>query len=79
MNSETILLPLKILKEAKKNRLPVGKTPRGVAGADLYIACMLAKEKRTQKDIAEGAGITEVTIRNRYSALKGHIKLELLD
>ena len=27
-------------------------------------------EKITQKEIAEAAGVTEVTVRNRYKALK---------
>jgi transcription initiation factor TFIIB len=79
ISGHTQLLALEILKEAKKKHLQEGKNPRGVAGAALYIACILANEKRTQKDIAESAGITEVTIRNRYSTFKGHIKLELSD
>jgi transcription initiation factor TFIIB len=34
-------------------------------------------EKRTQKMIADAAGVTEVTIRNRYKGLKEDLKLEI--
>jgi transcription initiation factor TFIIB len=79
VSGHTKLLALKLLNKAKEKRLLGGKNPRGVAGAILYIACKLSNEKRTQKDIAEAAGITEITIRNSYYALKRHMKLESLD
>jgi len=55
----------KILRRAKRKRITVGKDPAGVAAAVLYIACQLERENLTQKDIAQIAGITEVTVRNR--------------
>ena len=42
----------------------------GLAAASLYIACQLNNENKTQKAIATAAGVTEVTIRNRYKGLK---------
>ena len=36
----------------------------------LYLACIDSGEDRTQVDIAEAAGVTEVTIRNRCKSLK---------
>ena len=48
----------------------------GLAAAALYIACLLNNEKKTQKDIAEAATVTEVTVRNRYKALKHQLGLE---
>jgi len=36
-------------------------------------------EKKTQKEIAEAAGVTEVTVRNRYKSLKTQLRLELPD
>lgn len=56
---------VKILRKAKRKRVTVGKDPAGVAAAVLYIACQLEGENVTQNEIAEAAGITEVTIRNR--------------
>lgn len=49
----------------------------GMASAALYIACLQNNEKITQKDIADAAGVTEVTVRNRYKALTKQLCLEL--
>ncbi len=38
----------------------------GLAAASLYVACVTNGENKTQLDVAEAAGVTEVTIRNRY-------------
>ena len=66
-----------ILREARKRRAAAGKDPMGLAAASLYIACLKNNEKKTQKDIAEAAGVTEVTVRNRYKTLKKQLNLEL--
>lgn len=47
----------------------------GLAAAALYVACVQEGENKTQKDIAEAANVTEVTIRNRYKGLKSALKL----
>ncbi|MEM2110972.1 MAG: transcription initiation factor IIB [Candidatus Bathyarchaeia archaeon] len=72
-------LALKIINEAKEKRVSAGKDPMGLAAAALYIACYKAGEKKTQKDIADAAGVTEVTVRNRYKTLKKQLRLELPD
>lgn len=46
-----------------------------MAAAALYIASVLLRERRTQREIAEVAGITEVTIRNRYRELTSKLNL----
>jgi transcription initiation factor TFIIB len=51
----------------------------GLAAAALYIACLQNNEKKTQKNIAEAAGVTEVTIRNRYKVLLKQLNIELPD
>jgi transcription initiation factor TFIIB len=66
-----------ILRDAKQKRFSAGKDPMGMAAATIYIACVQNKEKITQKDIAEAAGVTEVTVRNRYKALKRQLNLEI--
>ena len=68
-----------ILREARRERVVSGKDPMGLAAAALYIACLQHNERITQKDIAEAAGVTEVTIRNRYKALKNQLSLETPD
>ncbi len=66
-----------ILAEAKRKRFSAGKDPMGMAAAALYIACLQNNEKVTQKDMADAAGVTEVTVRNRYKGLKKQLNLEL--
>ncbi|MCJ7478939.1 MAG: transcription initiation factor IIB [Candidatus Nanohaloarchaeota archaeon QJJ-7] len=59
----------KIIKRARDDDLLSGKGPTGVAAAALYIAAVLEEEKRTQREVADTVGVTEVTIRNRYKEL----------
>ena len=61
---------VKVLKLAQKNEVSAGKDPMGLAAAALYLACVKNDEDKTQRDIAEAANVTEVTIRNRYKGLK---------
>jgi transcription initiation factor TFIIB len=59
----------KILTAAKELRLTSGRGPTGIAAAASYIASVLTGERKTQREIAEIAQVTEVTIRNRYKEL----------
>jgi transcription initiation factor TFIIB len=59
-----------ILLKAKQMGLSAGKDPMGLAASALYVACTLEGEQKTQKDVAEAARVTEVTIRNRYKGLR---------
>jgi len=68
---------IEILRKAEVLKTTAGKDPMGLAAAALYIACVMNDEKRTQKMIADAAGVTEVTIRNRYKGLKEALKLEI--
>ena len=68
---------VEILREAARLKTTAGKDPMGLAAAALYIACVMCDEKRTQKMIADAAGVTEVTIRNRYKGLKEALELEI--
>ncbi|UCH02236.1 MAG: transcription initiation factor IIB [Candidatus Bathyarchaeota archaeon] len=62
-------IAMNVLKSAKVLQLTSGRGPLGIAAAATYIASTLGNEKRTQREIAEQANITEVTIRNRYKEL----------
>ena len=79
ISGKTQGLAIQILRVARKKRAAAGKDPMGLAAAALYIACLQNNEKKTQKDIAEAAGVTEVTVRNRYKTLKKQLNLELPD
>lgn len=49
--------------------IAAGKSPLGFAASVIYLVCRNTNEERTQKLLAEAAGVTEVTIRNRYAEL----------
>lgn len=66
-----------LFRKAMKNDLVVGRGPQGVVAAIVYIACELMNEKRTQRDIAEALGVTEVTIRNRYKEMAKELNIKL--
>lgn len=66
---------LSILKAALEIEITAGKDPMGLAAAALYLSCVTNGENKTQKDIALAAGVTEVTIRNRYKGLKESLRL----
>jgi len=42
----------------------------GLAATALYLSCIQNGVSITQRVLAEAAGVTEVTIRNRFKALK---------
>jgi transcription initiation factor TFIIB len=79
ISGKTQGLAIQILREARRKRAVAGKDPMGLAAAALYIACLQNSEKKTQKDIAEAAGVTEVTVRNRYKSLKKQLNLTTPD
>jgi len=56
----------KILKTAGRLRLTSGRGAKGVAAAACYVASKIFGDYRTQREIAEAADVTEVTVRNRY-------------
>ena len=60
----------KILQIAQEHKESAGKDPMGLAAAPLYMSCVKNGESMTQRDIAEAANVTEVTIRNRYKGLR---------
>ena len=66
----------KIIKKAREKNLLSGKGPTGIAAAALYIAAVLEGAKRTQREVADIVGVTEVTIRNRYKELVENLGLE---
>lgn len=55
-----------ILNYMVRNGLSSGKGPLGIAAASVYLASVFLDEKRTQREVADAANVTEVTVRNRY-------------
>ena len=65
-----------LLKQAERAKAVTGKDPMGMAAAALYVACVLFGERKTQKEIAGAAAVTEVTVRNRYKGLQQVLRLD---
>ena len=76
LTPETQSDAVEIIEKAQKGELTSGRGPTGIAAASLYVAALMHGEKRTQREVADVAGVTEVTIRNRYKELLEKLKLE---
>jgi len=76
LSAETQSNAIEILEKAQKAELTSGRGPTGIAAAALYVSALLHGEKRTQREVADVAGVTEVTIRNRYKELLDELKLD---
>ncbi len=78
LHNETQSKAMEILMQASDKGLGIGKSPISVAAAAIYISAIITGDKRTQRDIAEVSGITEVTIRNRYKELAEELDTEII-
>jgi len=65
----------KILIGAKKQKLTSGRGAKGIAAAACYIASIITGNYKTQREVAEAADVTEVTIRNRYREMMKRLKI----
>jgi transcription initiation factor TFIIB len=75
VSPQTIRRARQILSRAEAEGVAAGKDPMALAGAALYIASLIEKEGKSQVMVAKAAEVTEVTLRNRYKALKSSLKL----
>lgn len=66
LSNEAQSKAIAIIEKSNELGLTSGKGPTGIAAAALYIASVLLCERKTQKEVADVAGVTEVTIRNRF-------------
>jgi transcription initiation factor TFIIB len=78
LTSDVQTKTIDILQKAQENELTSGRGPTGLAAAGLYIASILCGERRTQREVAEVAGVTEVTIRNRYKELAEKLDIDVI-
>ena len=68
---------IEIVRITEEKEISAGKSPMGLAAASLYLAGVIEGEVKTQKDIADAAGVTEVTVRNRYKGLRADLGTQL--
>jgi transcription initiation factor TFIIB len=78
LSGAAVTKALDVLKIAKEKELTSGRGPTGVAAAVLYIVSQLMGERRTQRQVADIAGVTEVTIRNRYKEFVNKLGMDAL-
>lgn len=76
LKDKTEVRAIKILNEAMKKDVVSGKGPCGCAAAAIYIASVLENERKTQREVADVVGVTEVTIRNRYKEIAQALGIE---
>ncbi|TFF88450.1 MAG: transcription initiation factor IIB, partial [Promethearchaeota archaeon] len=79
ISSRTQKRAAELLELAKEKALTAGKDPTGLAAAAIYIVAIQEGERRTQREIAKIAHVTEVTVRNRYKELvkKLHLRVDV--
>jgi transcription initiation factor TFIIB len=78
MSTDVRVRAIEIIQEASKQELTSGRGPTGMAAASLYIASVLCGERITQREVADVAGVTEVTIRNRYKEIAKKLDIDIL-
>ncbi len=77
MTEKAVRRAIEIVRMTEEREISAGKAPMGLAASALYLAGVLEGEVATQKEIAEAAGVTEVTVRNRYKGLRASLGKEL--
>jgi transcription initiation factor TFIIB len=70
LGEKTQRIAMSTMNDLINKEISAGKDPMGLAATVLYLSCLTVGEVTTQKEIAEAAGVTEVTIRNRFKDLK---------
>jgi len=75
LSEKTKRQAINIMNDVTKKEISAGKDPMGIAATVLYLSCIKTGENRSQIDIANAAGVTEVTVRNRFKDLKRQFDL----
>ena len=66
---------LKIFSEVQQNRISIGKNPRALAGAVIYLASQTCNEFLRQVEICQVADISTVSLRKRCKEIKSNLEL----
>jgi len=65
INPRVEILALDLSRKTSDSKISSGKAPAGLAAAYVYVASVLLSEHLPQREVAEFAEVTEVTVRNR--------------
>jgi transcription initiation factor TFIIB len=66
---------LKIYSQVQQNRISIGKNPRALAGAVIYLAAQNCNEFLRQVEICQVADISTVSLRKRCKEIKATLKI----
>jgi len=66
-----------IIEGALEKDITSGRGPTGIAASAIYIAAILCGNRKTQKDVAEATGVTEVTLRVRYKEITKELGIKI--
>jgi transcription initiation factor TFIIB len=69
VSSEATKLSLQIVKNSIDKGLG-GRNPMTLAAAAVYLACLVTGEDSRQSDVAEAAGVSEVSVRECVKAIR---------
>ena len=75
LSEKTKRQAVELMGDVTKREISVGKNPMGLAASVLYISSMRTGENITQGNLSNAAGVTEVTLRNRYKDLINQLRL----
>jgi transcription initiation factor TFIIB len=78
LSSSVQLRTVEILNRSRDLGLTIGRDPLGLAAAAIYVASIMLDDRRTQREIAEVARVTEVTVRNRYKEIVQKLRINPL-
>jgi transcription initiation factor TFIIB len=73
LTEKTTRTALNIMEQVTENEISAGKDPMGLAASVLYMSCIKTGENISQKDISYMAGVTEVTLRNRFKDIRNQL------
>ncbi len=73
LSNQVLSESMRILKDLEKIDSSMSLSPVGTAAAAIYLASLARGERRPQKAIAKVAGVSEVTLRNRFQFLEDYV------
>lgn len=76
LSERTVRQAARMMTKVVEKEITAGKHPMSLAATVLYISSIRSGENVTQAAIADAAGLTEVTLRNRIKDLK--LKLNII-
>ncbi len=77
LSQKVYTLASQIIAVLKQRGYTEGKDPAGIAAAAVYVASIIMNEKKTQREVANAANVTEVTIRNRYKDIVDKVEIRV--